>query len=160
MRNSSRVTRHASRILVLHGPNLNLLGEREPQVYGRMTLEELNRAIEEFAAAKGIQVRIFQTNHEGTLIDLLHEHRRWAEGIVINPGALTHYSYALRDAIAAVGIPTVEVHLSDIHSREPFRRVSVIKDVCIAQIAGKGMRSYLEGIELLAKEVGGAPGTG
>ncbi|HIE48135.1 TPA: type II 3-dehydroquinate dehydratase [Candidatus Bipolaricaulota bacterium] len=158
--NPARPTRHASRILVLHGPNLNLLGEREPQVYGRMTLEELNRAIAEFAANQGVEVRIFQSNHEGTLIDLLHEHRRWAEGIVINPGALTHYSYALRDAIAAVGIPAVEVHLSDIHSREPFRQVSVIKDVCIAQLVGKGLGSYLEGIELLLKGAKGAAGAG
>jgi len=125
-----------------------------------MTLEELNRAIAEFAANQGVEVRIFQSNHEGTLIDLLHEHRRWAEGIVINPGALTHYSYALRDAIAAVGIPAVEVHLSDIHSREPFRQVSVIKDVCIAQLVGKGLGSYLEGIELLLKGAKGAAGAG
>ena len=160
MKNSSHITHHTSRILILHGPNLNLLGEREPEIYGKMTLEELNQAIEEFAERRGVAVKIFQTNHEGTLIDLLHEHRRWAEGIVINPGALTHYSYALRDAIAAVALPTVEVHLSDIHSREPFRRTSVIKDVCIAQISGKGLGSYLEGIELLRKEKQGATGAG
>jgi 3-dehydroquinate dehydratase-2 len=153
MKNPSRVTRHASRLLILHGPNLNLLGEREPEIYGRMTLEELNEEIRRFAASRGAEVRIFQSNHEGTLIDLIHGHRRWADGIVINPGALTHYSYALRDAIAAVGVPTVEVHLSDIHAREPFRRVSVIRDVCVAQIAGKGHRSYLEGIELLLEAV-------
>ncbi len=141
--------RNPPRILVLHGPNLNLLGEREPEIYGRMTLEEVNEKIREFAAERGAEVRIFQSNHEGTLIDLIHEHRHWADGIVINPGALTHYSYALRDAIAAVGIPAVEVHLSDIGSREPFRRISVIRDVCIAQISGKGYRSYLEGIERL-----------
>jgi len=151
---SSRVTRHASRILILHGPNLNLLGEREPEIYGRLTLEEVNGRIREFAAERGAEVRIFQSNHEGTLIDLIHGHRRWAQGIVINPGALTHYSYALRDAIAAVGLPTVEVHLSDIHSREPFRRVSVIKDVCIAQVSGKGPESYLEGIEILLEVIG------
>ncbi|MGY4707073.1 type II 3-dehydroquinate dehydratase [Candidatus Bipolaricaulota sp. J31] len=163
MKHPSPITHHPSRILVLHGPNLNLLGEREPEIYGRMTLEELNERIRGFAASRGIEVRIFQSNHEGTLIDLIHDHRRWAHGIVINPGALTHYSYALRDAIAAVGIPTVEVHLSDIHSREPFRRVSVIKDVCVAQISGKGHRSYLEGIEILlevigAEEIGTADG--
>ena len=154
MKNPSPITHHPSRILVLHGPNLNLLGEREPEIYGRMTLEELNERIRGFAASRGIEVRIFQSNHEGTLIDLIHHHRRWAQGIVINPGALTHYSYALRDAIAAVGVPTVEVHLSDIHSREPFRRVSVIKDVCIAQISGKGAGSYLEALELLSEVIG------
>jgi len=140
------------RILILHGPNLNLLGEREPEIYGRLTLEELNREIERFAAQRGLEVRIYQSNHEGELIDLIHEHRHWAEGLVINPGALTHYSYALRDAIAAVGLPAVEVHLSDIRRREPFRRRSVIKDVCLGQIAGKGLGSYLEGIELLLRE--------
>ena len=140
------------RILILHGPNLNLLGEREPEVYGTLTLEELNREIERFAAQRGVEVRIYQSNHEGELIDLIHEHRHWAEGLVINPGALTHYSYALRDAIAAVGLPAVEVHLSDIHRREPFRRRSVIKDVCLGQISGKGLGSYLEGIELLLRE--------
>jgi len=153
MKIPSPITRHAPRLLILHGPNLNLLGEREPEIYGRTTLEELNRRIEEFAAERGAEVQIFQSNHEGTLIDLIHGYRRWAQGIVINPGALTHYSYALRDAIAAVGIPTVEVHISDIHSREPFRRVSVIKDVCVAQISGKGIKGYLEAIELLLEVI-------
>ncbi len=148
------------RILVLHGPNLNLLGEREPEVYGRISLAELNRKLEDFARAAGVEVKICQTNHEGTLIDLIHEHRHWAGGIVINPGALTHYSYALRDAIAAVGIPTAEVHLSDIEKRESFRRISVIRDVCVTQICGKGVQSYLDGIELLTREVGGAPQAG
>ncbi len=137
------------RVLVLHGPNLNLLGEREPDVYGTITLSEINRAIQSYAQAHGIEVRIFQSNHEGTLIDLIHQHRRWADGILINPGALTHYSYALRDAIAAVAIPTVEVHISDIHQREPFRRISVIRDVCIDQIAGLGLQSYLRGLDRL-----------
>ncbi|HBR09768.1 TPA: type II 3-dehydroquinate dehydratase [Candidatus Acetothermia bacterium] len=143
---------HHHRILVLHGPNLNLLGRREPEVYGTMTLAELNREIERFAASKRVKVRIYQSNHEGKLIDLINEHVDWAEGIVINPAALTHYSYALRDAVAAVGIPTVEVHLSDIERREPFRRRSVIKQVCVGQIHGKGLQSYLRGIELLLGE--------
>jgi len=139
------------RILVLHGPNLNLLGEREPEIYGTLTLKELNAKIKRFAAQHGVKTRIFQSNHEGKLIDLIHRHRRWAEGIVINPGALTHYSYALRDALAAVEPPAIEVHLSDIHAREPFRQKSVIKEVCLGQIAGKGPQSYLEGIEQLVK---------
>lgn len=148
------MTTHHSKILVLHGPNLNLLGQREPEIYGTMTLEELNTEIERFAAARRVEVRIYQSNHEGELIDLMHESRRWADGIVINPGALTHYSYALRDAVAAVGIPTVEVHLSDIDRREPFRRCSVIKEVCVGQICGKGLQSYLLGIDLLVKKEG------
>lgn len=137
------------RILVIHGPNLNLLGEREPGIYGSLTLEELNQKLREFAAEHALELKIFQSNHEGTIIDTLHRERHWAEGIVINPGALTHYSYALRDAIAAVGKPTVEVHLSDIHQREPFRKISVIRDVCIAQICGLGWRSYIEGLKAL-----------
>ena len=148
------MTTHHSKILVLHGPNLNLLGQREPEIYGTMTLEELNIEIERFAVARRVEVRIYQSNHEGELIDLMHESRRWADGIVINPGALTHYSYALRDAVAAVGIPTVEVHLSDIDRREPFRRRSVIKEVCVGQIYGKGLQSYLSGIDLLVKKEG------
>lgn len=137
------------RILVIHGPNLNLLGEREPEIYGSLTFNELNQKLREFAAEHGLELKIFQSNHEGAIIDTLHSERHWAEGIVINPGAFTHYSYALRDAIAAVGKPTVEVHLSDIHQREPFRKISVIKDVCIAQICGLGWRSYMEGLKAL-----------
>ena len=137
-------------ILVLHGPNLNLLGEREPHVYGAMTLAELNAKIK--AHAKGrATLKIFQKNGEGQLIDLLHKHRRWAGGCVINPGAYTHYSYALRDAIAACLIPTVEVHLTDISRREEFRRVSVIAPVCLAQISGKGAGSYLEAVDKLIR---------
>lgn len=141
--------RRKMHILVIHGPNLNLLGEREPEVYGKMTLAELNEVIQEYAESKRIEVRFFQSNHEGGLIDFIHENRHWAEGIVINPGALTHTSYALRDALAAVGLPVVEVHLSDIHQREDFRKISVIESVCIRQICGKGKNSYFEGIEVL-----------
>lgn len=140
-------------ILIIHGPNLNLLGEREPDVYGKMTLETLNLEITQFAWQKNIQVECFQSNHEGALIDFIHENRKTADGIVINPGALTHYSYALHDAIKAVNIPTVEVHLSDIHSREEFRKISVISPVCIAQISGQGKMSYLEGIATLMKHL-------
>lgn len=137
------------RVLVLHGPNLNLLGERDPQIYGSQSLKELNRQIEAHARRRGVEVEFFQSNHEGALIDRIHEARHRVDGILINPGALTHYSYALRDAIEAVGLPTVEVHLSDIHNRELFRRVSVIAPVCLAQISGKGAQSYVEGLERL-----------
>jgi 3-dehydroquinate dehydratase-2 len=137
------------KVLVLHGPNLNLLGEREPHIYGTMTLRELNARIRSQARALGVRVKIAQSNHEGSLIDLIHRRRHWADGILINPGALTHYSYALRDALAAVGLPAVEVHLSDIKAREEFRRVSVIAPVCAAQIAGLGAESYARGLEMI-----------
>lgn len=138
-------------ILVVNGPNLNLLGEREPGVYGTVTLAEIERQIQELCDKKKCDVRFFQSNHEGALIDFIHENRHWAAGMVINPGAYTHYSYALRDAIAAVKIQTVEVHLSDIHSREEFRHISVIEPVCVKQISGLGMDSYLEGLRFLLK---------
>jgi 3-dehydroquinate dehydratase-2 len=137
------------KILVLHGPNLNLLGEREPEVYGSMTLRELNQRLKKFAQESKCEIRIFQSNSEGKLIDLLHQHRKWAHGVVINPGAYTHYSYAIRDAISSIMRPTVEVHLSDIHQREEFRKISVIAPVCIQQVSGLGWRSYIEGIKTL-----------
>jgi 3-dehydroquinate dehydratase-2 len=138
-------------ILVLHGPNLNLLGEREPEVYGTMTLARLNKKIAAYARKRGAAVRARQSNSEGGLIDILHAHRRWADGIVFNPGAYTHYSYALRDAVAAVRAPTIEVHLSDVTKREPFRRVSVIAPVCAGRRYGRGADSYLEAIDDLTK---------
>ncbi len=137
------------RILIVHGPNLNLLGEREPEVYGKMTLPELDQELSAFAAQCHVEASCFQSNHEGALIDFLHTQRKHAVALVINPGALTHYSYALRDAIAAVQLPAVEVHLSNIHAREAFRRNSVIRDVCLAQISGLGMVSYKRGIEVV-----------
>ena len=137
------------RVLVVHGPNLNLLGEREPGFYGRTTLQEINVALERLAQARGAELRIVQSNHEGALIDALHEARHWADGVLINPGAYTHTSLALRDAIAAIGLPAVEVHLSHIQAREGFRRRSVVAPVCVGQILGFGWRSYLLGLNAL-----------
>jgi len=137
------------KILILHGPNLNLLGEREPAVYGTMTLNQLNVQLKNFAQKKKCSLKIFQSNHEGELIDLLHKHRSWSDGIVFNPAAFTHYSYALRDAVAAVNVPIIEVHLSDIKKRESFRKISVIAPECLAQISGYGVKSYTKAIEKL-----------
>ncbi|MBI3299619.1 MAG: 3-dehydroquinate dehydratase [Elusimicrobia bacterium] len=139
-------------ILVLHGPNLNLLGEREPEIYGRTTLREVDVMIRLEARRLGATVRCFQNNGEGELIDLLHARRKWLDGLLINPGAYTHYSWALRDAVAAVAKPCVEVHLSDLKARakdEPFRAVSVLDGVRAGLAGGLGPRSYVEGLKLL-----------
>jgi len=138
-------------ILVINGPNLNLLGSREPEIYGYDTLEELMMWLETNPISSGHAFKFFQSNHEGELIDTIQDERHWANGIIINPGAFTHYSYAIRDAISAVEIPTVEVHLSDIHNREDFRQKSVISSVCKKQISGLGKQSYLKGLEVLLK---------
>ena len=138
-------------ILVVNGPNLNLLGERNRDIYGENTLEELMMWLETSAGGKKHSFKFYQSNHEGTIIDTIHDEREWAEGIIINAGAFTHYSYAIRDAISSVNIPTVEVHLSEIMDREDFRKISVLKDVCIKQIYGLGKNSYIEGLKILNK---------
>ncbi len=142
------------RIAVINGPNLNLLGEREPAIYGRTTLAEIEATVAAYATQHDVETGFTQLNSEGAIIEQLHRLRGWADGIVINPGAYTHYSYAIRDAIAAIDIPVVEVHLSDIASREPFRQLSVTAPVCVAQFAGLGIDSYLRAIDRL---VAGGP---
>jgi len=132
-----------TKVLVLHGPNLNLLGRREPAIYGSESLEQIDAALREAALGRGATLRIVQSNHEGALIDALHDALDWADGALLNPGAYTHTSIALRDAIAAVGLPVVEIHLTNIASREPFRRRSLVAAVCIGTVAGFGARSYL-----------------
>jgi 3-dehydroquinate dehydratase-2 len=138
------------RVLVLHGPNLNLLGEREPDVYGTMTLEDLNAAIERRSAELGMEPTIKQSNDEGGLVDLIQDARRWAGAIVINPGGYSHTSVAIRDAIAAAVVPAIEVHLSNPSSREWFRQTDLVAGACRGVIAGFGPRSYMMALEAVA----------
>lgn len=142
-------------ILVLNGPNLNLLGERDPDHYGSRTLDDLNAEIAALAEQLGVRVVFFQSNHEGDLIDRIHAERHSCHGIIINPGALTHYSYAIHDALDAVGLPVVEVHLSDIYSREKWRRSSVIEPVAWLSVVGKGPDGYLEALRRLVEKLRG-----
>lgn len=142
------------RVLIISGPNLDLLGRREPDVYGHATLEDIEAMLTGVAEELGVQVAFFQSNHEGALIDRIHDAVDDVDGILINPGALTHYSYALRDAIAGVAIPTVEVHLSNIHAREDFRSTSVTAAVCAGVVAGFGPASYAVGLRALAGILG------
>lgn len=138
-----------TKILVLHGPNLNLLGRREPGIYGTTTLEEINTRLQEVAADNDAELRIVQSNHEGELVTAIQDAMTWADGIVINAAAYTHTSVALRDALSAVRLPAVEVHLSNIHAREEFRRTSLIAPVCVGQICGFGWRSYVLALEAI-----------
>ncbi len=141
----------SSKILIIHGPNLNMLGKREPGVYGRLSLQEINERLRDHAEERKLELRTFQSNSEGAIIDAIHEAGAWADGIVINAGAYTHTSIAIRDAITAVALPTVEVHLSNVYARETFRHKSLIAPVCLGVVAGFGWRSYLLGLEALVE---------
>ena len=136
-------------VLVLHGPNLNLTGFREPELYGKRPLSEIDADIQRVAEELKIDVRILQSNHEGVLIDTIQEHRTWANAIVINPGALGHYSYALRDALVSVRLPVIEVHLTNIHAREDWRAKSVIGPACVGIISGLGAEGYMLALRAL-----------
>jgi 3-dehydroquinate dehydratase II len=141
------------KLLLINGPNLNRLGSRDPQHYGNRTLAEIEASVGQRAAELGFSILAFQSNHEGAMIDFIQAQSADAAGIIINPGALTHYGYSLRDALEDCALPVVEVHLSDITQREAWRRHSVIVDVCLAQVAGHGAESYLIGLEKLAAQI-------
>jgi len=140
------------KIIIVNGPNLNLLGEREPNIYGSETLNEINEWIKNHDICQDIELEFFQSNSEGAIIDFLHSKRKEVQYLVINPGALTHYSYALRDAIVGTEMKAVEVHLSDIHDRENFRKISVIKSICLSQIVGEGKQGYIKAIQYILEQ--------
>lgn len=137
------------RILLMNGPNLNMLGVREPDIYGRDTLEALEGMVTRAGAERGVEVDCFQSNHEGALVDKLHEAHTAYDGVIYNPGAHTHYSYALRDAVASIATPVVEVHISDVDAREPFRAISVFDGVVAAKISGRGLQGYVDALDVL-----------
>lgn len=141
------------KVLVLHGPNLNMLGTREREIYGSMTLEEINDLLIKHGRKLGAEVICRQSNHEGELIDVLHDANAWANGVIFNPGGYTHSSVALRDAVSAIGIPVVEVHLSNVYSREHFRKKSLISAVAMGKIVGFGWQSYLLGLHALVNKL-------
>jgi 3-dehydroquinate dehydratase II len=142
-----------NRIEVMHGANLDQLGRRDPLHYGELTFDQLERMIAETAAEIGLVTRFFQSNHEGEFVEHLHRLEGLADGLILNPGAWTHYSYAIRDAVELAALPAVEIHLSDVDSREDFRRDSVIADLCVGRVAGKGPGGYRQALELLAREL-------
>jgi 3-dehydroquinate dehydratase-2 len=143
-----------TRVLLLNGPNLNLLGLREPEVYGHETLADIVGALRSFASERDVELSDFQSNSEGELVTAIHDARETVEGIVLNPGAYTHYSIAIRDAIAGVSLPVVETHLSNIHAREPFRKESVLSAVCVGVVAGFGRHSYFVALDALLRHLG------
>jgi 3-dehydroquinate dehydratase-2 len=147
----------SGRVEVMHGVNLDQLGQRDPRHYGTLTLAELERRISSAARELGLEVGFFQTNHEGEFVEHLHRVRERADALVLNPGAWTHYSYAIRDALELTGLPAVEVHLSDVNAREGWRRHSVITELCVARIAGKGPDGYREALGRLRAELGRRP---
>jgi 3-dehydroquinate dehydratase-2 len=142
-----------NRIEIMHGVNLDQLGRRDPAHYGSLTFGDLERLISDHGAELGLETRFFQTNHEGEFVEHLHRLEGMADGILLNPGAWTHYSYAIRDALELTALPAIEVHLSDIDSREEWRRRSVIRDLCVGRVSGKGPGGYREALELLQREL-------
>ncbi len=145
------------KVLIVNGPNLNLLGTREPEVYGVVTLSDIEELVRERAGMRNAEVSFFQSNHEGAIVDALHDAAGSCDAVVLNPGALTHYSYSLRDAVASIGIPVVEVHLSNVAAREEFRATSIVAPVCAGQISGFGAESYLLGLEAALSVLGRRP---
>ncbi|MCW2950964.1 MAG: 3-dehydroquinate dehydratase [Conexibacter sp.] len=142
-----------TRVTVLHGVNLDQLGRRDPAIYGSLTLEQLEQRIGGFAAELGLRVQFFQSNHEGAFVEQLHRADEMADGILLNPGAWTHYSWAIRDALEIAALPAVEVHLSDVEAREEWRRTSVIRELCVATVSGKGPDGYREALVRLKEEL-------